>query len=155
VGERRKKICCSSSKKEQEVWGGGGRTKKIINNHTSIIGARERGGGKQSFDSVNSVPDSKEILHFIIGPLSFDEAQPLVAGHLRGPALVFTREMVPHEVPDGTSDDGDGVTTGDVEEGPVLVDSYTTTEELTCMYKDIQQKLITDNEEKEGEERAR
>ena len=78
--------------------------------------------------------DSKEALHFIILPLSFNETHPLVARDLRGPALIFMREVVLHEVPDWASDDGDGASVGDVEERPVFVDSYTTTEELTCMY---------------------
>ena len=94
--------------------------------------------------------DSKESLHFIILPLSFDEAHPLVARDLRGPALVFTREVVLHEGPDWAFDDGDGTSVGYVKERPVFVDSYTTSEELTCIYKYIQQKLARgEREEKE------
>ena len=81
--------------------------------------------------------DSKESLHFIILPLSFDEAHPLVARDLRGPALVFTREVVLHEGPDWAFDDGDGTSVGNVKERPVFVDSYTTAEELTCIYANI------------------
>ena len=81
--------------------------------------------------------DSKESLHFIILPLSFDEAHPLVAWDLRGPAFVFTREVVLHEGPDWAFDDGDGMSVGGVKERPVFVDSYTTAEELTCIYASI------------------